>query len=94
MSDPLQSIPLQSLPANDVSQSPEPAAAKASSPANSASDQPVRLVVEPVNGGQTYTYRLYDRATGALLIELPREEAVKLGQSPDYSAGQVLNTTA
>jgi hypothetical protein len=92
MSDPVQSLALQSLPANDAAPASGPAAKKTPEPADDPSQQPVRLVVEPTHGGQSYTYRLYDRATGALLIELPREEAVKLGQSPDYSAGQVLNT--
>ena len=77
------------FPANDAKAAPEPKSAAVAS-----ANQPVRLVVEPIHGGESYTYKLYDRATGALLIELPREEATKMGQGQDYAAGQVLDTTA
>ena len=89
MTESIKPLPVPTIPANDVKPTPEQTPA-ASAPA----DQPVRLVVEPIDGGQSYTYKLYDRATGTLLIELPREEATKMGQSQDYTAGQVLDTTA
>ncbi len=98
MSESVHILPLNNLPANDAAPVSEPVQVsqpvqKGSIAADDSSQQPVRLVVEPVHGGQSYTYRIYDRATGALLIELPREDAVKLGQSSDYSVGQVVNTT-
>ena len=89
MTESVKLLSLPPVPANDVKTASEPKSA-----VSAAADQPVRLVVEPINGGQTYTYKLYDRMTGALLIELPREEATKIGQSQDYAAGQVLDTTA
>ena len=89
MTEPVKSIAPPSLPANDA----KPALEQKST-ANAAADQPIRLVVEPINGGQSYTYKLYDRTTGALIIELPREEATKMGQSQDYAAGQVINAKA
>ena len=61
-------------------------------PPTAQDDEPLRLVIEPAQGaGQGYTYKLFDRTTGALLIELPREQADQLGQNPGYSAGQVFN---
>ncbi len=51
-------------------------------------------MVEPKTGAQGYTYKLFDRVTGQLLIELPREEASRIGGDPTYAAGQVLNAKA
>ncbi len=82
-SAPTSSAPTSSAPAKAVPQ-----------PQTSAADQPLRLVVEPTNGGEDYTYKLFDRATGELLMELPREQAAKMSQSPDYAAGQVINAKA
>lgn len=75
-----------------------PAAQAPSAPARTAPEQgeePLRLVVEPARGaGQGYTYKLFDRSTGQLLIELPREQADKLSESPAYTARQVFSTRA
>ena len=57
-------------------------------------DEPLRLVVEPTDGGQGFTYKLFDRTTGELLIELPRETATEMSNSPDYSAGKVFTAKA
>lgn len=59
-------------------------------------DQPLRLVIEPAAAGAAhgYTYKLFDRTTGALLMELPREGAEKMSRSADYTAGAVFSTRA
>ncbi len=68
---------------------------KAATPPQAATtDQPLRLVVEPTENGASYTYKLFDRATGELVMELPLERAAKLSESPDYTAGQVINAKA
>jgi hypothetical protein len=51
-------------------------------------------VVEPTPGDGGYTYKLFDRVTGQLLIELPRETAASLSSDPAYSAGQLFNAKA
>jgi hypothetical protein len=51
-------------------------------------------VVEPIEGGDSFTYKLFDRVTGELIMELPQEQAATLSESPDYTAGQVINTQA
>ncbi len=66
----------------------------ASPPPVEPADQPLRLVVEPTEGGDNYVYKLFDRATGELVMELPQEQAAKMSQSPDYAAGQVINAKA
>ncbi len=55
-------------------------------------DVPLRLVIEPLDDGSGgFTYKLFDRATGQLKMELRREEAEKLTQSASYSAGQIFS---
>ena len=54
-------------------------------------EQALRVVVEPTQGGVSYTYKLFDRATGQLVMELPREQAAKLSESTDYTPGQVIS---
>ena len=39
-------------------------------------------------------YKLFDRVTGELVLELPQEQAAKMSQNPDYAAGQVINAKA
>jgi hypothetical protein len=54
----------------------------------------LRMTVEPTNDGTAFTYKFYDRATGELMMELPPEKAAKLGESADYTAGQLVSRTA
>lgn len=63
--------------------------AQAAPPANA-----FRLVVEPTEGGSNYAYKLIDRVTGELVMELPATVAAKISASPDYTAGQVISETA
>jgi hypothetical protein len=51
-----------------------------------------RLVIS--EGAQTgiYVYTILDRVTGQVLVQIPREEVVKIAARPDYTAGQVINT--
>ncbi len=63
-------------------------------PAPLKAEDALRLVIEPTSDGDDYTYKLFDRATGALLIELPRQEAIKMSANPGYSAGQVFDAKA
>jgi flagellar protein FlaG len=39
-------------------------------------------------------YTILDRATGEVLVQIPREEVVRIAARPDYSAGQVIDTKA
>ncbi len=66
----------------------------APTPKPKTADEPLRLVIEPSGSDGGYTYKLFDRATGQLLIELPRQDAEKLSGSSTYSAGQVYSAKA
>jgi hypothetical protein len=73
---------------------PTPVADPASPSPAASSVESLRLVVEPANGGTDFTYKLFDRTTGELVMELPSTLAAKMSESPDYSAGQVINAKA
>ncbi len=64
-----------------------------SSTEQDASESPERLVIS--EGGKTgdYVYTILDRATGQVLVQIPREEVLRIAARPDYTAGQVIDTT-
>ena len=65
--------------------------APASQPA--AAQSATRVSIEP-DGAQGYVYRLVDRLTGRVLVELPREKVEQLTASPGYAAGALVSTSA
>jgi hypothetical protein len=54
----------------------------------------LRLVIERDAEGAYYIYKLIDRATGAVVAELPREEVQNLAKGEGYTAGTVVRTKA
>lgn len=66
-----------------------PSSASGSAPSNESSQ---RLVIS--EGAQTgvYVYTILDRTTGQVLVQIPREEVVRISSRPGYAAGQVINT--
>jgi flagellar protein FlaG len=81
--------PAQATPPSAATPPPPPAASSGSAPANESSQ---RLVIS--EGAQTgvYVYTILDRTTGEVLVQIPREEVVRISSRPGYSAGQVINT--
>ena len=53
-----------------------------------------RLVIERDEPTGSYIYKTLDRATGEVVNQFPREEVLKLRDSPVYQAGQVIVTKA
>ncbi|MBN9479125.1 MAG: flagellar protein FlaG [Bordetella sp.] len=51
-----------------------------------------RLTIE--REGAAYVYKILDRVTGEVVRQLPREEILKLRQSPTYDAGKIIKTGA
>jgi flagellar protein FlaG len=49
-----------------------------------------RLTIEEGPGGFVYMTR--DRVTGEVIRQLPREEVVKMSESPTYGAGELIKT--
>jgi len=89
------SLPDADLPqrsAESRPQAPKPAQARA--PAPDAEDSDLRLVIERDSHNAYYVYRLIDRVTGRVLVELPRDRVADLANQPSYSAGDVVITKA
>jgi flagellar protein FlaG len=73
-------------------QAPKPA--QAAAPAPEAPDSDLRLVIERGSDNAYYVYRLIDRTTGKVVVELPRDRVADLANEPSYSAGDVVTTKA
>ena len=53
-----------------------------------------RLLIQEGAEAGIFVYTILDRASGRVLVQIPREEVLQLANRPDYSAGQVVNTKA
>lgn len=49
-----------------------------------------RLTIE--EGPSGFVYKTLDRVTGEVIRQLPREEVVKMRQSPTYGPGELIRT--
>jgi flagellar protein FlaG len=65
----------------------------AASPVEHLADD-YRLVIEKDGATGSYIYKTLDRSTGEVVNQFPREEVLKLRDSPAYQAGQVIVTKA
>ena len=81
----------QRSPRREQPESPRPRSARE---AAAAPDADLRLVIERDSNGGDYLYRLFDRTTGKLVTELPRDQVSELATAPDYAAGTVVSTKA
>jgi hypothetical protein len=54
----------------------------------------IRLVIEEDGASGALLYKLIDRATGEVVSAISRDELIKMGADPLYSAGKVIDTTA
>lgn len=83
------------LPDPDPTQSLKPIAAAPVSvpqPASVQADQAdLRLVIEEVGNTGSFVYKTVDRRTGEVVMQLPREEVLRMKEADDYEAGAVIN---
>lgn len=63
-------------------------------PRGKAAGQDLRLVIERDAEGAYCIYKLIDRATGAVVAVVTREQLAKLAEGEDYTAGSVVSTKA
>ena len=68
------------------------AASTASSSSETSGDAAQRLVIKEGAQAGVLIYTILDRATGQVLVQIPREEVVHVATRPDYSAGRVIDT--
>ena len=73
--------------------SPDSAAAPAAHPDPAATHaQPdLRLFIEKDETAGVFVYRIIDRRTGDVVQQFPREEVLKMKESPDYDPGHVID---
>ena len=84
---------ISSLPPS-VTQPSQGPAAEPAAPAPNLAANDYRLVIEQDKDTGSYVYKTLDRTTGEVVRQLPREEMLRLKESPAYVAGQVIQTEA
>lgn len=73
---------------------PQQGATPAAEPKAPEPASDLRLVIERDSSNAYYVYRLIDRTTGKVVVELPRDQVSELGSTPSYEAGTVVSTKA
>jgi flagellar protein FlaG len=74
------------------SKTPPASASTASSSSETSGDAAQRLVIKEGAQAGVFIYTILDRATGQVLVQIPREEVVHIATRPDYTAGRVVDT--
>ncbi|HEY9219664.1 MAG TPA: flagellar protein FlaG [Phenylobacterium sp.] len=54
----------------------------------------LRLVIELDENSGKYIYKTIDRSTGEVIVQLPREQLLRMRNDADYHAGAVIKTSA
>jgi flagellar protein FlaG len=81
-------------PVSGVAPSPAPPAptSLAAQMQNDVAD--LRLVIDHDEASGLFIYKTVDRRTGDVVLQLPREEVVRMYASADYVAGAIIKTRA
>jgi flagellar protein FlaG len=58
-------------------------------PVDTSSD--LRLVIEDDKAAGSYVYKTIDPRTGKVISQIPREELLRMRETPDYTPGSVFN---
>lgn len=67
----------------------------ASNPTGIRSDNAdLRLVIEEDSASGLFIYKTVDRRTGHVVQQFPRDEVIRMHQSPDYAAGALIRARA
>ena len=90
---PIPAIPSDVAPAQPV-QSPAPVNAGASqaSSAQADSDADLRLVIEEDKAAGSYVYKTVDPRTGKVIAQIPREELLRMRDTPGYRPGSIVDS--
>ena len=70
----------------------ESAASDRSAPAEGPAD--LRLIIEEDKASGSYVYKTVNRATGEIVLQLPRDDVLKLRDTVNYAAGHVIRAKA
>ena len=55
---------------------------------------PTRLMIEEIGNTGRFIYKVLNPLTGEVIMQLPREQVVKLSEADDYMSGTMLDTQA
>ena len=83
------------LPDVEASQAlakPTPAERRSNASSVAAPQPDLRLVIEDQAGA--FVYKTIDRRTGEVVLQLPREEVLRMRETEAYEAGAVITTQA
>ncbi|WP_374471388.1 flagellar protein FlaG [Phenylobacterium sp.] len=75
------------------SQTPEHGA-HGEAPAQGQDEADLRLIIEEDPATGSYVYKTVNRRTGEIILQLPREEVLKMREEAEYVAGVVIRTKA
>jgi flagellar protein FlaG len=66
-----------------------------SKPAASTTDQAdLRLIIEEDKASGTYVYKTVNRVTGEVVLQLPRDDILRMRETAEYIAGDVIRAKA
>lgn len=60
-------------------------------PESTRQNADLRLIIEEDQASGTFVYKTLDRRTGEVVRQLPREEVVRLKDTPGYEPGGVID---
>ena len=78
--------PAQAAPASAQGTGTSPA------PHSEPASADLRLVIEDDKAAGSYVYVTIDPVTGKVVSQIPREQLLKMRESPDYRPGAVFNS--
>ncbi|MEO8113465.1 MAG: flagellar protein FlaG [Phenylobacterium sp.] len=73
---------------------PEPGQEGPEDAATALDPADLRLIIEEDKASGTYIYKTIDRRTGEVVLQLPREQVLRLREEAEYVAGVVIRTKA
>ncbi len=105
----MTAVPADTIGATPTAAPPPPATPPVAKPASadappptaavtpaskSSSEDSQRLTISEGHEPGVLIYTILDRASGLVLLQIPRPEVEKLANRPDYTAGKVIDTKA
>lgn len=73
---------------------PPPEGGAIAGPAPTADQTDLRLIIEEDKASGSYVYKTVNRVTGEVVLQLPRDDVLRMRSSADYVAGEVIRTKA
>jgi len=83
-----------STPASGVIPPPAPSAPTSAAAMMQDDVADLRLTIEKDQASGIFIYKTIDRSTGVVLLQLPREEVVRMYAADDYAVGAIIKTKA